>query len=366
MTDTEQEMLADLVADLVKNHPPFALCEDRPWDSALWTDLATTGLTAIGDDDARASVPTAIDVIAHLARGAAAVPLAEHALVARPMLAAAGLTVPPADEVTTFALGELRGTPGPAGTWLVSGRASSPWLSVAEHTVLVADVCGGAVLALASPADLDIRPGVNAAGEPRNTVLADSVRVRGVQVSNKFIRDMRERYALARAAQMFGALREILLLSLRYAQEREQFGRNIGRFQAIQFMIAEITEEVALVAASVHSAANAVAIARPDAAALVAASKINASAAVGPVARHAHQIHGAIGFTQEYGLHHLTRRCWSWRDEAGAELAQGRALSRALVPDAQPGTFWAHLTGTGPFLTQPGQDAVVPDLGRVL
>ena len=33
----------------------------------------------------------------------------------------------------------------------------------------------------------------------------------------------------------------------------------------------------------------------------------------------AHQVHGAIGFTQEYALQLSTRRLWSWREEFGAD-----------------------------------------------
>ena len=41
--------------------------------------------------------------------------------------------------------------------------------------------------------------------------------------------------------------------------------------------------------------------------------------AAGIGAAIAHQMHGAIGFTQEHQLHYLTRRLWSWRDEFGNE-----------------------------------------------
>jgi acyl-CoA dehydrogenase len=54
-------------------------------------------------------------------------------------------------------------------------------------------------------------------------------------------------------------------------------------------------------------------------------------------------VHGAIGFTQEHKLHHLTRRCWSWRDEAGTELAWSRVLGEGLLADG-PDALWPALT----------------------
>jgi acyl-CoA dehydrogenase len=64
------------------------------------------------------------------------------------------------------------------------------------------------------------------------------------------------------------------------------------------------------------------------------------------VARLAHQVHGAIGFTQEYRLHHLTRRCWSWRDEAGGEATWSRFLGAGLLADGPDG-LWPALTRLG-------------------
>jgi hypothetical protein len=50
-----------------------------------------------------------------------------------------------------------------------------------------------------------------------------------------------------------------------------------------------------------------------------------------------------VRVTQEHRLHHLSRRCWSWRDEAGSELEWSRVLGTGLaVHDAEG--LWPALT----------------------
>jgi len=81
----------------------------------------------------------------------------------------------------------------------------------------------------------------------------------------------------------------------------------------------------------------------------VAAAKLRAGEAGQIVAALAHQVHGAIGFTDEHSLHHFTKRLWSWRDEFGTERDWSRALGKAALkggPAGSDDSFWSFVTAT--------------------
>ena len=146
--------------------------------------------------------------------------------------------------------------------------------------------------------------------------------------------------ALARAAQLRGAMEKVLAMSLRHAQERTQFGRPLARFQAIQHHLAEMAGEAAASGAAVDAAACA---GTPFA---CAAAKARASQAAGSVARIAHQVHGAIGYTAEHDLHHWTTRLWAWRDECGNEARWWQVLG-AQVARGGGGALWPTIVAAG-------------------
>ena len=75
------------------------------------------------------------------------------------------------------------------------------------------------------------------------------------------------------------------------------------------------------------------------------AAKIRAGEAAGKAAAISHQVFGAIGFTDEHHLHHLTRRLWSWRAEFGAESIWAKGLGR-LVVEQGADSLWPNLTKT--------------------
>jgi alkylation response protein AidB-like acyl-CoA dehydrogenase len=58
----------------------------------------------------------------------------------------------------------------------------------------------------------------------------------------------------------------------------------------------------------------------------------------------AHQVHGAIGFTEEHPLRHSTTRLWAWRDEAGNEEEWSAGLGRHVL-DAGADGLWPLITG---------------------
>ena len=57
----------------------------------------------------------------------------------------------------------------------------------------------------------------------------------------------------------------------------------------------------------------------------------------------AHQVHGAMGFTQDYPLHLWTRRLWAWREEWGGDAHWARELG-TLASRAGPDAYWERLT----------------------
>lgn len=135
--------------------------------------------------------------------------------------------------------------------------------------------------------------------------------------------------AAAYAGLMAGAMERVLAMTLDYANTRAQFGKSIGRFQAVQQQISVMAEEVwaANMAAQLAfqsrdsqdgGVADAMADAMPGAM-QVAVGKARASQAAPRVADIAHAVHGAIGITAEFDLQLYTRRLRDWRLAAGSE-----------------------------------------------
>jgi acyl-CoA dehydrogenase len=340
MTDT---LVLDAADRLFADQATSALvnaAEGGEWPKALWDTTDEAGFPdALGG---LADLPEALAILRAAGRHAVPLPLVET-MLARFALRAAGARVPPGPlTLAPVERNDAMRLRRDGGEWQLSGVARRvPWSREARAIVVIAD----GMTALVATGQTIARRAANLAGEPRDTVdftatLADEV-VRALP--RGIDRDLLYRLgALCRAAQMAGALETALALATQYAGDRVQFGRPIGKFQAIQQLLAQFAEQVA--AATVAVTASADAVARgSDVFSAAAIAKIRAGEAAGKSAEIAHQVHGAIGFTHEHRLHHLTRRLWSWRDEFGVESDWSMALGRRVASEGAE-AFWPSLT----------------------
>ncbi|MGH8761580.1 MAG: acyl-CoA dehydrogenase family protein, partial [Burkholderiales bacterium] len=69
-------------------------------------------------------------------------------------------------------------------------------------------------------------------------------------------------------------------------------------------------------------------------------AKIRTGEAAGQACAIAHQVFGAIGFTEEHELHQFTKRLWSWRDECGNEAFWSRELGNRILAGDAGQTLW--------------------------
>ena len=110
------------------------------------------------------------------------------------------------------------------------------------------------------------------------------------------------------AADGLGGAQHCVDLSVAYAKEREQFGQQIGRFQALKHQLATMALEVEPSRPLVWYAAYAHDTGQPDAARAAAMTKAHLSDRFVSVARAAIAAHGGIGYTWEYPLNIWFRR----------------------------------------------------------
>lgn len=323
--------------------------EDGAFPHALWAAVTEAGFTAaLLPEHAGGFGATAAEAMSLLriaAAHAAPIPLAET-MLAGWLLAQAGLPVPEGAltlaPVRTKDTLSLRRTED--GWRLVGTAARIPWARDAAGIVVLAAGPDGPAVALLRAGSFTVQHDRNLAGEPRDTITVDtavSADATAPAPPGFGPAQLRAAGAVLRTVQIAGALSRALALSVQYAQTRVQFGRPIGKFQAIQHNLAIMAGHAAAAIAAADMAAEALEQGLDPL--LVGAAKARAGEAASIAAGLAHQSHGAIGFTQEYELHFATRRLWSWRDEFGNEAEWNGIVGRAALA-AGPDGLWPMLT----------------------
>lgn len=339
LSDSAERLLASQVTRDV-----LRAAEGGTWPAALWAAVEEAGFTAalLPEESGGfgASAAEAFAIVGAAAAHAAPIPLAETMLAGR-LLADAGLSVP--DGVLTLAPVRRREQLTltlDGGAWRLAGTATRvPWGRQAAAIAVLAEGPEGPMIACASAGTFTVSNGRNVAGEPRDAVTFEGVvEAATTQVTIEYVRAAG---AALRTAQIAGALSRILAVTTAYVQTRVQFGRPIGKFQAIQQNMAVLAGQAAAAGAAADMAADS--LANGLTAFAAGAAKARAGEAASLVAALSHQAHGAIGFTQEYELHHLTRRLWAWRDEFGNEAEWNEVVGRAALRAGGDG-LWPAIT----------------------
>jgi acyl-CoA dehydrogenase len=333
---------------------PRQAAEAEGWAGPCWDALSEAGLPWVGvPESAGGSGGDVLDACTLLrlaGRHAVPLPLAEGGLLGGWLLASAGLelpggpvtmAVPSAADRLTLENDKVNGT-----------LARVPWGARAE--VVVALVAAGPtppagtnpdgtrVVAL-DPALASVQPGHNVAGEPRDRLTWDGAVPRMVGTPQGDVAaELALRGALSRALLMAGAMEAVADLTVEYASQRQQFGRPIAAFQAVAQRLVRMSSEAEAGILATEVAARRFAEVGVEAGFEVGAAKASAGRAASEVATHSHQVHGAIGMTREYALHHFTRRLWTWRQEWGSEARWSRAVGEQVIA-AGAGALWPRV-----------------------
>lgn len=328
MSTNDNDMFADAARDVLADQCTPAVVRaieaggrTAGAATALWEQLEATGLAdaLLSEDDGGAGLGLGqvFGVLEQCGAYALPLPLGET-MVARALLAQAGVARPAGS--IAMARGEKTAAGGLHCALVRSGQVAQSVLvqaGSAWHLLAIEGAQAG-VQALALDAALR--------WSAAQVQAAPAVAVQPTL-------DLRTLQAAVVAAQMAGALGSVFQRTLQYANERQQFGRPIGKFQAIQHQLAVMSEHVfaARMAAQLGCSAEHDAMGVLPERLRVATAKARCSEAALVVSELAHAIHGAIGFTAEYDLQLFTRRLHAWRQTAGSEAYWYGVAGEALL-----------------------------------
>jgi alkylation response protein AidB-like acyl-CoA dehydrogenase len=332
---------------------------------AHWRDLATIECTCLLMPEDWSGTPHGIQVMAPVAellgQYALPTPLFATAVDAAGLIARAGSkasqdallpAIASGEEIVVVALhessagpagapGELRTTAEPVeGGWKLRGaKVYVPYANAATRILCVANVGDEQLGIFAVPADA---PGLGTTrlrttnGDPLFTLELEDVVVSGDALIGEphdawpAIETMADIGAALKSAELVGIGRRVLALTCEVAHARVQFGQPIGAFQAVQHHVADMYRLIEQARVLTEQA-----ILRLDhdqpAAREVSLAKIKASEGLVDVLNLAQQIHGGVGYYDDYPLEVYFRRTMAAQGAYGSARWHRRRLGDLLL-----------------------------------
>jgi len=370
----EQVMLRDLTREfMTRESTPRAvrtLMEDeRGFSDATWQQLAEMGLQGVNIDagyggQGLGMIELAL-VLDEMGRAAYPSPYFATVVLAAGAIAAGGQATQMARYLPDIAAGRTKATLAliesalswtPAMVDMQAQRRGSefvlsgvkrfvPFAHVADLILVVArtsasDSDGTTVFAVPSDAsglsqklnvEMDRTNRTSTVSFEGVVVPADAV-VGEVDHGWRVIGPVLERAAVCAAAEMLGAARRCMDMSVEYAKVRQQFGQPIGMFQAIKHACSDMLLEVENSHGATYYAAWALDAGSTEASLAASSAKSYVGDASRKVCGSSIQVHGGIGFTWEYDLHLYFKRAKHFEPLYGdADFHRERALQLVLA-----------------------------------
>ena len=157
-----------------------------------------------------------------------------------------------------------------------------------------------------------------------NTSIDSSRRIYQMEITNKSCRpilnsaaaanleiQVQQRGAIANAGQHLGLAQRMLDLSIDYVNQRKQFDKPIGSFQAIKHKLADVVSAVEIAKPTLYRAAYYLANRHKHSSTYVAQAVLQSRDASKLAAKHGIQAHGAMGYTWEVDLQMFIKRCYA-------------------------------------------------------
>jgi len=371
LNDEQQQIKRTAKEFLASRYKPERIRElsetENGFEDSDWTEMAELGWPGLALPEEHGGQGLGIVELAavfeEMGFALAPSPLLSNT-IAGLALAICGSDEQKSEFLAPLAAGEKRGTvalfdadsPAAIGEFTMEARESDGGVVLDGEKVLVMDA-GSADFMLVATADG--RRHIVERGQDGVTVTAEpsidltrkvfAVELDGVEVAGERTLPAEQsdylpvlwRACVALSAELTGIAQRTLEMAVDYAQEREQFGRPIGAYQAVSHRCAQMLLETEGARSATYYAAW-TADAEPESLPLASSmAKAYASDAGWRVADDSLQVHGGIGFTWEHDLHLWLKRARAdaamlgdahWHRERVAEAVLAQVAERSAVP----------------------------------
>jgi alkylation response protein AidB-like acyl-CoA dehydrogenase len=343
----QQEMMQTLARDFLTDQYPEKVLHavaagDAEAAGSLWRTMAEMNLMGLSLPEEHGGLGDLLDlvvVLEEMGKACFISPYFSSVVLGAGAIALAGSQEQQAEYLPAIAEGKLKATLAApengsgsitaarqGGGYTLDGKVwFVPDAAKADSIIIAAKDADGRTTLFAVPADaggLKITPLTLISGEPSAIVACDSVTIDGGGVlgepgeGDTALEAVLTRAAVARCAGMAGLARKALDLALDYAKERVAFEHPIGAFQAIQHRCADMLIDVEGSRFLTCQAAWRIAAGLPaEKEAAIAAAWVGR--ACRRVMHAAHQIHGAIGFSEDHVLHYYIKMAAAWAAAGG-------------------------------------------------